>query len=347
MFKVVKRQYSKRRFIYVQVMSIVVAMLIASIFILLTKNNPIEVYEAMIKGAFGSSYRIKETIIKSIPLTVTSLGIIIAFKMKFWNIGAEGQIMMGAFMGSYIALNFSGLPKPLLLTLMFIASFICGGFWGFIPAFFKAKFKTNETIFTLLMNYIALKWITFLQYGPWKDPSALGFAKIPSFKDSAVLPKLFGIHSGWLIALILVILIFILNNYTKFGYEVSVVGESENTAVYAGMNVEKIILKTIFISAGICGLTGFIQASAVNKTLSVTLSGGIGYTAIITAWLSNLNAFMAMIVSILFAAMNQGASFIQMAFNIPEAVADILQGIILFCILGNTFFVNYKIVRNR
>lgn len=348
MLKIVKRKsLSKRKHVLIQISAVVFALIFASIFIMATGNNPIKVYLSMIDGAFGSPFRFKETIINGIPLLITSLGIIIAFKMKFWNIGAEGQFVMGACLGSYFALYHNNLPKPVLLTLMLLGGALAGGLWGLIPAFFRAKFKTNETIFTLLMNYVAIKFLTFLQYGPWKDPKSFGFPKIPGFTDNAILPKVFGIHIGFFIAIILAILVYIYINHTKQGYEISVIGESENTATYAGMKVDKIILRTVFISAAICGLAGIIQASGVNKTLAVTIANGTGFTAIIIAWLSNLNAGVTIIVSVLFSALVQGGSYIQMVYNIPQSAASVLQGTILFFVLGSGFFINYTIKRDE
>lgn len=327
----------------IRISAVILALITTALFIFSLGHNPINVYMSMLNGAFGSAYRFKETIIKSIPLVITSLGILISFKMKFWNIGGEGQIYMGAFLASFFALNFSYLPKPVLLITMALAGIIGGGLWALIPALFKANFGTNETLFTLMMNYIAIQWVTYLQYNLWKDPKAMGFPKIPNFEDNAILPKLFGVHIGWIIALILVIIIFIFIHHTKKGFEISVVGESESTAKYAGMNVKKIILSAMFLSGGLCGLAGMIQASAVNNTLSVQLSGGVGYTAIIVSWLSGLSSPLILLVSFLFAVLVQGGSYIQTAFQIPQSAAQILQGMILLYVLGSEFFVKYKI----
>lgn len=344
MFNMTKRtECSKWQASLIRMTAILLALLTASLFLIFMGYQPIDIYKSMLDGAFGSEYRFKETIIKAIPLVITSVGIGLAFKMKFWNIGAEGQIIMGAFAASYFALYHAYLPKTLLLPLMMVAAVIAGGMWAFIPAFFKAKFNTNETIFTLMMNYIALGWITYLQYGPWKDPKSFGFPKIASFEDSAILPDLFGIHIGWLIALLLVIGMHLFINYTKRGYEISVIGESENTAKYAGIPVAKLLMWTLFISGGICGLTGMIQASAVSNTLSVEITGGVGFTAIITTWLSALKAPLMIVVSLLFSALIEGGNFIQTAFQIPQAAADILQGMILFFVLGSEFFIQYRV----
>jgi simple sugar transport system permease protein len=251
---------------------------------------------------------------------------------------------MGAFGAAFIALNFSYLPKPIVLILMAIFGMLAGGIWALIPAILKAKWGTNETIVTLMMNYIALKWITYLQYEKWKDPESLGFPKIANFDSNAVLPKVFNIHIGWIIALILVVVMYIFMNYTKKGYEISVLGESVKTAQYAGINVRKTMITAILISGGLCGLVGMIQASGVSNTLSVSVSGGVGFTAIIVTWLGSLSAPIILVVSVLFAALLQGGVYIQTAFGIPEAAAAVLQGMILFFVLGSDFFIRYKVV---
>jgi len=345
MLKILKRDdLSKNKAIFIRFAAIALSLVFSGIFILALGFNPVEVYANMISGAFGTEMRIRETIIKSIPLVITSLGILVAFKMKFWNIGGEGQIIMGAFAAAYVALNYSqSMPRPLLLLLMAAASMIVGGFWAFIPAFFKVRFGTNETIFTLMLNYIAIKWVTYLQYGPWKDPSAQGFPKVANFDANAILPSLFGIHIGWIVAILLTIVIHIFMTHTKRGYEIAVVGESVDTAKYAGMNIKAIIITAMLISGGLCGLTGMIQASAIEKTLTVSLSGGYGFTAIITTWLSGLKAPYVLITSVAFALLLQGGSFIQIAMQVPAAVADMIQGMILFFVLGSEFFIRYTI----
>jgi simple sugar transport system permease protein len=339
-----KSEPSRMKAASIRIGAIILALVASSLFILLLSLNPADVYLKMIQGAFGTAYRIKETIVKAIPLVITSLGIAIAFKMQFWNIGGEGQIAMGAFAASYFALYMNDMPMPVMLAVMILAGMLAGGIWALIPAFFKAQWGTNETIVTLMMNYIALKWVMFLQYGPWRDPKSLGFPKIANFPKNAVIPKLLGVHMGWVFALILVVAVYIFINHTKKGYEIAVIGESMNTARYAGINIKKTILIAIMLSGGLCGLVGMIQASAVNGTLSVEITGGVGYTAIITAWLAALSAPLILIVSILFAALLEGGSYIQTVFGIPQAAAEILQGIILFFVLGSEFFVRYKFV---
>ena len=345
MIRIAKRsEVSKNRNVLTRIAAIIMALMLSALFIVFLGHDPLKVYLSMIEGSFGSVYRFKETIISTIPLTITSLGILMAFKMKFWNIGAEGQMIMGAFLASYFALNYPDMNRLALLTLMLVAGAVGGGIWGLIPAYFKSKYGTNEVLFTLMMNYIALKWITYLQYGPWKDKNALGFPKIPNFTSNAVLPKLFGIHVGWLIAIILTAMVYVFIHYTKKGYEINVIGESESTGAYAGMNVRKIILQAMFLGGALAGISGMIQASAVSGTLSVEVTGGVGYTAIIVTWLSGLSAPLIVIVSFLFAILIQGGSYIQTAFQIPQSAAQILQGMILLFVLGSEFFVKYQII---
>lgn len=344
MLRIAKRpSISKRKAALIRISGIFLSLVLMSIFLMTMSLNPFKVYQAMIMGCFGSFYRFRETIELMIPLSLAAIGIMIAFKMKFWNIGAEGQILMGAMAASYVALNMSELPKPLLLIMMGIAGLISGGLWAFLPAIFKTKFGTNETLFTLMMNYIAIKYVIYLQYGPWKDPKAMGFPKIPNFVDNAIIPEIFGVHIGWVVLIVLTLLFYVVLNKTKLGYEVSVIGESKNTARYAGMNVNRVVLLSLFMSGAICGLVGMIQASGVAGTLTAELSGGMGYTAIIVAWLSQMQVQFVPVIGMLFAVLVQGASYIQTAFQIPQSAAEILQGIILFFALGSEFFINYTL----
>jgi len=323
--------------------SIFLALVFSGIVLLFFRLNPLTVFGTIVTGALGSPMRIEQMLIKAIPLTIASLGILVAFKMKFWNIGGEGQIMMGALCASYVAFQHGDLPKPLLLVLMAIAAFAGGGVWALIPAIFKARMGTNEVIFTLMMNYLIIKFVMFLQYGPWKDPNSQGFPRMPKFSENALLPDVFGLHAGWVFMLVLVAFVYFFMNHTKKGYEIAVVGESVETARYAGMNVPVIIMVAMFISGGLLGFVGFVQASAIEKTLTWGLSSGFGFTAIITTWLARLNAITTLFVCFAFAILMQGASYIQLSMNVPSSVADVVQGTILFFVLGSDFFMRYRV----
>lgn len=345
MIKIAKRAELPRGQEYIiRAIAILCSLLCAGLVIMILGFNPITVFQQIVVGALGTELRLQQTIVKAIPLVITSFGILVAFKMKFWNIGGEGQIIMGAFGAALVALNIpETFSRPLVLLAMAGAAILAGGIWAFIPAFFKAKFGTNETIFTLMMNYIAIKWVTYLQYGPWKDPASQGFPKIANFSPNAVLPSLFGVHIGWIIAILLGVMVYIFINHTKKGFEITVVGESIETARYAGMNIKSVIITSMLISGGLCGLTGMIQASAIERTLTASLSGGYGFTAIITTWLGRLSAPIILVVCIAFAILLQGGAYLQIAMAVPASVADMIQGIILFFVLGSEFFLQYKV----
>jgi simple sugar transport system permease protein len=329
-----------------RVLAIFLALVTGGLFLLTVGFNPFPVYGTMISGAVGSVSNLRETIKIAIPLLIASLGVTLAFKMRFWNIGAEGQISIGAVAASFFALTFPNWPQPILLLSMAAAGFIAGGLWGLVPAWFKARFNTNETLFTLMMNYLAIFVIQLMREGPWRDPKS-GFPKVPMFDKAARMPQVLGIHAGWIVALILVVLVYVYLTRTKQGYELTVVGENENTARYAGMNVKKIILRTVFLSAAIAGLAGMLQASGADRTLTESVAGGVGFTAITVSWLSLLNPAAILIVSFLFGCLEKGSGTIRSVYNISPSTSGVFQGIILFFVLGAEFFINYKVLWGR
>ena len=345
MIKITKKAALPRnREILIQALAIVFALVFAGLVIAVIGFNPLLVYWNIIDGSVGSGIKIQQTIIKAIPLVIASMGISVAFKMKFWNIGGEGQIMMGAFGATLVALNIpETVPSFFALLLMMVAGILLGSVWAFIPAAFKAKFGTNETIFTLMLNYIAIKFVTYLQTGPWRTEDSQGFPKIESFTANEILPRVFGVHAGSILALLSIALVYVFMNHTKKGYEIAVVGESLETARYAGMNIKAIIIASMVISGGLCGLAGAIQASAVAKSLTYGISAGIGFTAIITAWMGKLSAPVVAVVCVFFAMLLQGGNAIQVAMQVPASVADLIQGVILFFVLGSEFFLRYNV----
>ncbi|GHT67425.1 ABC transporter permease [Spirochaetia bacterium] len=327
-----------------RIAAVIAALVASALIMILIGYNPLDIYEKILTGSLGTLYRFKNTINKAIPLAALSLGTAIAFKMKFWNIGQEGQFYLGAFGASLIAFAFPNMPAPLLLSFMFITAFLFAGLWALIPALLKARFSTSETLVTLMLNYVAAKWIGFLQYGPWRDPAGSGFPKIAPFSKNAILPEVLGVHIGWIIVLILAVLLYLLLKKTKLGYEIDVLGESEATARYAGMRVLRIMIVAIMISGGLCGAAGMMQASAIERSLSDQLSGGLGFTAVITTWLARLSPPGIIIVSFLFSMLIQGGTFLQSSLQIPASISQVLQGIIIFFVLGSEFFIRYRLV---
>ncbi len=341
-----RAEVGTKKAVLFRAVSVAAAIIAGGLFILCIGYNPFSVYETIIKGAFSTSMAFQATVKVMIPLLISSLGVTLAFKMKFWNIGAEGQIIAGAICASYFALFHADLPHFLLMIIMFAAGIIGGGLYGLIPAFFKAKFGTNETLFTLMLNYIALYVIVWLRDGAWADPESGGFPKIARFVSNAQLDKVGGIQVGWIIGLILTVIVFIYLKYTKHGYEISVVSESHATARYAGMNPKKIMLRTMFLSGAVCGIAGMVQATGSDMTLATSVAGGVGFTAIIVAWLAQLEPIAILIVSFLFAVLEKGSSVMQSTFGLSTYCADVLQGIILFFVLAGEFFIRYKFVVN-
>ena len=328
----------------IRVGSILVALLLGCVAILLTGNNPFRAYATMLSGALGTPVFFQQTVKKAIPLLGCALAIAPCFKMRFWNIGAEGQITAGALAATFIARTFTGKLSSLpLLLLMAAAAMLGGGLWGLIPGFFKAKWNTNETLFTLMMNYIIIGVVAWLQAGPWEARQG----RIAQFDASAQLPKVLGIHCGWIIVLALVLLVHVYMRCSKQGYEIAVIGDSMRTAQYAGMNVGRIMMRTMFLSGAISGLVGFIIASGANHTLAKEIAGGVGFTSITVAWLSQLNAFAMIAISMMLGILTKGADTLQTAMNIPVSISDIITGLLLFCMLGSEFFINYRLILRR
>lgn len=305
--------------------------------------NPLQAYGTILSGSLGKKTAIRQTVKIAVPLLGCALAIAPCFKMRFWNIGAEGQITAGAIGAAYFALYWADkVPGPVLLMLMCLAGALCGGLWALIPAFFKARWNTNETLFTLMMNYIIIGVVRWLQGGPWEGRP--GSQEIPQFASAACLPKVFGVHCGWIIVLVLVVFIYVYMRYTKHGYEIAVIGDSINTARYAGMNVGRIMMRTMFLSGAISGVVGFIVASGANGTLYDGVAGGVGFTAITVAWLAQLNPFAMVGISSMLAVLSKGAETLHTRLNVPTSISDIITGILLFCMLACEFFINFKLI---
>ncbi|MCR4823240.1 MAG: ABC transporter permease [Treponema sp.] len=336
---------SKKERAVMTALPVLCAILASMIVLAFMSLNPFEVYGNIFAGCFGTFYRFKQVVYKAVPLTILSLGCCVAFKMKFWNIGAEGQFYMGAFASTWAYMLFPNLPAPILLPLMAFFAFVAGGLFSLIPAALKIKWGTSETLVTLMLNYVAQKWVSYLKYSylPWRDPNGGGSPKIATFSDNAILPSLFGIHIGWLIAVILVVLMYFLLKKTKFGYEVSILGESMDTARYAGINVARTLIIAVVLSGGLCALAGMIQASAIEHSLTDNMSNGMGFTAVITTWLSQLDPLVALLVSFAFSVLLQGGSYLQTSMGVPDSMGTIIQTIIIFFVLGSEFFIRYRI----
>ena len=300
-------------------------------------------YNCFIKGSFTTERKLWKFFKNIAVLQCISLAVTPAFRMRFWNIGAEGQTLMGVLGAITMAFYFGGkIPEWQLLILMFIAALIYGAVWALIPALFKAKWNTNETLFTLMMNYIATYVVSyFLVIWVPSGSSTLGklkFGKLP--------PLPFGNQYLLIVLIVLVLtaLLFVYLRYSKQGYEISVVGESIRTAQYSGINVQKVIIRTMIVSGLLCGVAGFLIGAGLDQSVTTDSVGGQGFTAIIVSWLANFNPLVMLVTSALIAFLNAGAGQISQDFNVSGALPDVIVGIILFFVIGCEFFINYRII---
>lgn len=332
--------------VLIRALAIVLALVVDAIFIFaVTGLNPISVYGVMFNGTFMTSIRFSWALRDLVTLLCIGIALAPAFKMKFWNIGAEGQVLAGGLATALVMVKCGqSLPTPALLLVMFLASIIAGGIWGLIPAVFKAYWNTNETLFTLMMNYVATSIVACMTNIMRGKASSLG--KLNMSTQAGWLPQFFGqrYNINILVVFILMIVMYFYLKYSKQGYEITVVGESENTARYAGINVKRVTIRTMLISGAICGLAGFLVVAGRDQTISTSSAGGQGFTAIIVAWLAKFNTFYMALISFLLVFLSRGAAEIASAYSLNDYAASIIEGVILFFILGSEFFINYKMV---
>ena len=313
---------------------------------LLTGQDPIAVYGTILKGAFGTSRKIWVTGQNVAVLLGISLAVTPAFKMRFWNIGAEGQTLIGCLATTACMILLGGkVSNFLLIVISLAAALLAGAVWGFLPAFFKAKWNTNETLFTLMMNYIATQLVAYFII-IWEVPKGAGKIGIINQDSQAGWLPTIG-NQKYLLAILVVAvmtgLMYIYLNYSKQGYEIAVVGESRRTASYAGIKVDRVIIRTMALSGALCGLIGLLLTSSTDHTMTTTIVDGRGFTAVMVSWMAKFNPIIMIFVSLLLVVLNRGAGEISTAFGLNRSFADILTGIILFFIIGSEFFISYKV----
>ena len=327
--------------------AIVLALIVcALVTMLLTGENPISIYGTIFYGAFGTARKSWVTFQNLAVLLGISLAVTPAFKMRFWNIGAEGQVLIGclATAACMIVLG-DKLSNGVLILVMLVAAIAAGSLWGFLPSFFKAKWNTNETLFTLMMNYIATQLAAFFII-VWEVPKGAGkIGIINQNSEAGWLPVIGGKQYllTILVVAVMTILMYIYLNYSKHGYEIAVVGESQRTASYAGIKVERVIIRTMVLSGAVCGLMGLLLTAGTDHTLTTTIVGGRGFTAVMVSWLAKFNPIVMVFTSLLLVVLSRGASEISSLFSLTHSFADILTGIILFFIIGSEFFLTYKV----
>ena len=347
LFHIVKRGDMPWHFAWcIRAAAIVLALICCGIIsTLVTSENPIQIYSTIIDGSFGSSRKFMVLLQNTAMLLCVALALTPAFKMRFWNIGGEGQALAGALAAAACMILMKDQPNWMVIPCMVITSLLAGAVWGAVPAFFKAKFGTNETLFTLMMNYVAIQLVAYFSV-VWENPKGSGnIGVINPTSQIGWFPELFG--SKYALNIIIVALVtigmYIYLNYSKQGYEISVVGESERTARYIGIKVEKVVIRTMLISGAICGLAGLLLVGGTNHTLNAAIVDGRGFTAVMVSWLGKFNPIWMILTSFLLVFLGRGAGEIATDFGLNASFGDILTGIILFFIIGCEFFINYKL----
>ena len=337
---------SRKRSIAVRLAAIVLAIVVCALITMATTGtDPFAVFSAFINGSFGSERKLWIFLQDTAILLIISLAVTPAFKMHCWNLGAEGQVLAGA-MAAVVCMVLMGdtTSNGALIACMVIASVVTGALWAGIPAFFKAKFNTNETLFTLMMNYVATQLVAYFCV-KWENPKGSGIIGIINQSTEAGwLPQLGNKYLLVIIvAIVMTVLVYFYLNYTKHGYEIAVVGESERTARYIGIKVPRVIVRTMLFSGAICGVAGLLLVGSIHHTVSTSLVGGQGFTAVMVSWLAAFNPIVMILTSALLIFMGSGANQLASSCGLNQSFGDILTGVLIFFIIGSEFFVQYKI----
>ena len=331
----------------IRALAIILALVVSALITGVTTGlDPLKIYATIFTGAFGTARKSWITAQNVAILLCISLAVTPAFKMRFWNIGAEGQVLIGGLASAACMKCLAGvLPGGALIAVMVVSSVAAGAIWAGIPAIFKAKWNTNETLFTLMMNYVATQLVAFFVI-VWEVPKGAGqIGIINQSTEAGWLPVVAGNKYllSVLVVAVLTVFIYVYLNYSKHGYEISVVGESERTARYVGIKVDRVIVRTMLLSGAVCGVAGLLLVGGINHTISTTIADGRGFTAVMVSWLAKFNPIIMIFTSFLLVLLDRGAGEIATQFSLNQSFADILTGIILFFIIGCEFFISYKI----
>ena len=337
---------SRKRNIAIRLAAIALAIIVCAVITMATTGtDPLAVFSAFINGSFGSERKLWIFLQDTAILLIISLAVTPAFKMHCWNLGAEGQVLAGAMAAAAcMVLLGDTVSNGALIACMVIASVVTGAVWAGIPALFKAKFNTNETLFTLMMNYVATQIVAYFCV-KWENPvGSCTIGVINAQNEAGWLPQLGNKYLlVIMVAIIMTVLIYFYLNYTKHGYEIAVVGESERTARYIGIKVPRVIVRTMLFSGAICGVAGLLLVGGIHHTVSTSLVGGQGFTAVMVSWLAAFNPIVMILTSALLIFMGSGANQLASSCGLNQSFGDILTGVLIFFIIGSEFFVQYKI----
>lgn len=329
---------------WVTVLAVVLAFVVVAGFIAVTGKNPFTVYEKMLGGAFGSSFGLTETLVKAIPLMLCGLGVSLAYRIQVWNIGAEGQFVVGAMAATAITVYLPGLPGWVALPVMLLSGLVAGALWGLFTALPKVLFNVNELIISLMLNYVALLGLDFVVFGPWRDPKGMNFPGTPAFTADQTLP-VFGdsrLHFGLVLALLAVVLAAVFVQKTRWGYELRLIGANPEAARHAGINLKGHVVLVMLLSGGLAGIAGMAEVSGVAHRLLYGISPGYGYTAIIVAWIARLSPWGIVVSAVLFGGLIVGGYSVQ-TLGLPSSISSLLQGAVLFFLIAGSILGKVRI----
>ncbi len=343
--RLVKRLVPSRSMrIGVRAGAVVCAFILAAIFLLLTGRSVGTIFGAMWDGSFGSPYGQAQTILAAIPLIFTGLAVAIAFRMRLWNIGAEGQFYLGAFGATAVAYAIPTAPAFILLPLMILGGMVGGGAWAFVPGILRARLGVNEIVPSLLLNYVGILLVDYMVHGPWSDPQSFGFPLGKPFSDSATLPTLgdTAVHAGAIVAILAALAISLVLSRTVWGYRVRVIGENARAANYAGFSIARNVVAIMLLSGALAGVGGMVEVSGVVHKIQANISPGFGYTGIIVATLARFSPLAVVPIALLFGALIVAGNELQ-TVGLPSDIVLMLQAVILLFALAGELFVQYRV----
>jgi simple sugar transport system permease protein len=348
-FKLEKRKESSPllQFIFI-VMGMIAAFGISGLLIISANANFLEAIANIYQGAFGGWEAFSETLVQGTPLILTGIAAVIAFRAGVWNIGAEGQFYAGAMMAFWIGMKLDGFPGPICVVIITLFSILAGALWGFIPGWLKSRFKANEIVVTVMMNYIIHFLFSYLLINYWRDPTGSGLLQTPLLLDNARFPQLFDqgrLHIGFLMSLSMAIVALVILRKMPLGYEIRAVGENPSASKYKGINIRRIVITVMIISGAVAGLAGGIEFAGTHYRARLDMSAGYGYTGIIIALIAKLNPIGVIVVAILFGGLVNGSTLMHIFTGVPVALVFCIQGIILIFVLSAQVLANYKIRR--
>lgn len=328
------------------VVAIMATLALCSVLIIWTGTPVLNAYYLLFKGAFGSGFAIKETLTRSIPLIFTGLAVAIAFRAKFYNIGAEGQLYCGALAATVFGTGLITLPPAVMIPFLIVVGALAGGALLIVPVLLKTRLNVDEVVTTLLLNFIVLLLVSYLIEGPLRDPGALGWPQAASIIDQGVFPKLLArgrLHAGLLFAIIAAVLVWAMMKFTVLGYEIRAVGYNPKAANFAGISVNRTVIITAMLSGGLAGIAGVSEVAGLKGYLTLDLSPGFGYTGIAVAMLAQLHPLAVVPSALFLSAVYVGADAMSRAVNIPTYIADVLVGVSVLAILVSVMFTRYRI----